>query len=80
MARPLERDGQRGSLQPLMTIIKKLSDAKRVGTMSLTCTSVIRIKLVFLKDKLVVNILNIWQIEVRFCNEQRGLGGVHLGA
>jgi hypothetical protein len=37
-------------------------------------------KLVFLEDKLVVNILDVWQIEVRFRDEQRGLGGVHLGA
>src|SRR6267154_880786 len=51
---------------------------RRSQNTGLTCASVIGMKLVFLEDKLIVNILDIWQVEVRFRYEQRRLGGIHL--
>lgn len=48
------------------------------GGMQLTCASIIRLKFVFLEYKLVVDILDVGQVEIRFCDDERGLWRVHL--
>jgi len=53
-------------------------DARYPWGMQLTCASVIRLKFVFLEHKLIVNILDVGQVEVRFCDDERGLWRVHL--
>lgn len=56
-----------------------MSVAPRIhGRTRLTCASVIRSKFVFLENKLVVDILDIGQVEIWFCDNERGLWGVHL--
>lgn len=48
------------------------------GGAQLTCASMIRLEFVFFEHKLVVNILDIGEVEVRFGDDERRLWRVHL--
>lgn len=48
------------------------------GRTRLTCASVIRLKFVFLEHELVVDVLDVGEVEIRFCDDERRLWRVHL--
>jgi hypothetical protein len=48
------------------------------GGMQLTCGSIIGLKFVFLEYKLIVDILDVGQVEIRFCDDERELWRIHL--
>lgn len=45
-----------------------------------TCSAMIRLKFVFLEHELIVNVLDIGQVEVRLCYQERGIVRVRLFA
>jgi len=48
------------------------------GIDKLTSTTIVGAELVLLKNHLIVNFLYVWEVEVWFCDEERGLGCVNL--
>lgn len=36
------------------------------------------LKLILFENKLIVDVLNVWKIEVRFGDEESGFGGIYL--